>query len=88
MEDIDPENLPTFQMPPSIIQKLYEFTGSTQETSKGFVLAYADQDGAPMILSKAGSQIVDMGIRKALEKYLIQIEEVDMPFDINDKDNS
>ena len=88
MEDIDPDNLPTFQMPSSIIQKLYEFTGSSQEASKGFVLAYADQDGSPMILSKAGSQIVEMGIRKALEKYLIQIEEVDMPFDINDKDNS
>jgi hypothetical protein len=41
-----------------------------------------------MIFTKSGSQIVEMGVRKALEKYLIQIEEVDMPFDINDKDNS
>jgi hypothetical protein len=27
-----------------------------------------------------------MGIRKALEKYLIEIENVDIPFDINDPD--
>ena len=39
--------------------------------------------GTPIILSKAGSQIIDMGIRKAAEKYLIDIENVDMPFDIN-----
>jgi hypothetical protein len=31
-----------------------------------------------MILSKAGTQIVEMGLRKALEKYLIQMEEADI----------
>lgn len=88
MEDIDPENLPAFQIPASLLEKLYDFTGDTHDSSKGFLLAYADQDGSPMIFTKAGSQIVEMGVRKAVEKYLIQIEEVDTPFDINDKDNS
>jgi hypothetical protein len=36
-----------------------------------------------MILCKAGSQIVEMGIRKSLETYLTDIENVDSPFDIN-----
>ena len=84
MSDIDPDNLPKFQIPASLIKKLYEFSGGSSDQSKGFLLAYTDQDGSPMIFCKAGSQIVEMGIRKALEKYLIEIENVDTPFDIND----
>ena len=83
MSKIDPNNLPKFQIPSDILERLYEFTGDTNESSKGFMLAYVDQDGSPMIFCRAGSQIVEMGIRKALEKYLIDIESVDAPFDIN-----
>lgn len=83
MSKIDPNNLPRFQIPPHLLDQLYEFTGDTNESSKGFILAYTDQDGSPMIFCRAGSQIVEMGIRKALEKYLIDIESVDAPFDIN-----
>lgn len=84
MSDIDPENLPSFQIPRNLLEKLYEFTGSGTDGSKGFLMAYVDQNGAPMIFCRAGSQIVEMGIRKALEKYLIEIENVDTPFDIGD----
>ena len=83
MSDIDPDNFPTFQVPSALLDKLYEFTGDINENSKGFMLAYTDQNGNPMIYCRAGSQIVDMGIRKALEKYLIEIENVDTPLDIN-----
>jgi len=83
MSDIDPENLPSFQIPQDLLEKIYEFTGSGTDGSKGFLMAYVDQDGAPVIFCRAGSQIVEMGIRKALEKYLIEIENVDTPFDIN-----
>ena len=83
MSEIDPSNLPAFQIPQSLLDKLYEFTGDTSDSSKGFLMAYTDQNGAPMIFCRAGSQIVEMGIRKALEKYLIEIENVDTPFDIN-----
>lgn len=83
MRHIDPENLNSFQMPEDLIEKLYEFTGGSHDHSKGFLLAYTDQSGSPMILCKAGSQIVEMGIRKSLETYLTDIENVDSPFDIN-----
>lgn len=83
MSQIDPNNLPAFQIPQDLLDQLYEFTGSSSEGSRGFLLAYSDQDGSPMIFCRAGSQIVEMGIRKALEKYLIEIENVDAPFDIN-----
>lgn len=83
MSEIDPNNLPEFQIPRNLLEKLYEFTGSSNEASKGFLMAYVDQNGAPMIFCRAGSQIVEMGIRKSLEKYLIEIENADTPFDIN-----
>lgn len=84
MSKIDPDNLPKFQIPQSLLEQLYEFTGSSSDSSKGFLMAYTDQSGAPMIFCRSGSQIVEMGIRKALEKYLIDIENVDAPFDISD----
>ncbi len=76
--DIDPENLTPFQIPEAFLEQLFEFTGNVDEQSKGFLLCYTDQKGSPMILSKVGTQIVEMGLRKALEKYLIQIEEADI----------
>jgi len=86
MSKVDPENLPTFQIPPNLIEKLYEFSGSSHDSSKGILIAYTDQNGSPMIYCKSGSAIVEMGIRKAVEKYLIEIEGADMPFDINEKE--
>ena len=83
MNNIDPENLSSFQMPEEILEKLYEFTGSSEEQTKGFLLIHTDQLGSPMIFCKSGSQIVEMGIRKAVEEYLSSIESVDKPFDIN-----
>ena len=43
----------------------------------------------PMVLTKAGAQITEMGLRKAAEKYLIQIEEADFPNELGgDRENS
>ena len=86
MSNVDPDNLPAFQLPPNLIEKLYEFSGNSHDSSKGILIAYTDQNGSPMIYNKFGSPIIDMGIRKALEKYLIEIEGADMPFDINEKE--
>ena len=83
MPNIDPDEIGVFQMPQDLLDKLYEFTGNGHDSSKGFLLAYTDQNGTPLILCKAGSQIIEMGIRKSLEQYLIGLENVDSPFDIN-----
>jgi|TARA_A200000159_G_C7336501_1_gene345285 hypothetical protein len=83
MANIDPEEIGVFQMPEDLLDKLYEFTGNGHDSSKGFLLAYSDQNGSPLILCKAGSQIIEMGIRKSLEQYLIGLENVDSPFDVN-----
>lgn len=86
MSEVDPENIPPFQLPANLIEKLYEFTGDSHDSSKGMLIAYTDHKGSPMIFCKAGSSIVEMGIRKALEKYLIEVEGADFPFDISEKE--
>ena len=76
--EIDPDHLEPFQVPENFLDQLYEFTGGQEDSSKGFMLCYVDQTGNPMILTRASTQINEMGMRKALEKYLIQIEEADI----------
>jgi len=74
MQDIDPDNLPLFQLPESFLDKMFELTGNGDEQNRGFVLSYVAHDGRPMVYARADSQIIEMGLRKALEKYLTEME--------------
>tara|TARA_B110000495_G_C22932208_1_gene544999 strand:- start:814 stop:1068 length:255 start_codon:yes stop_codon:yes gene_type:complete len=74
MNNIDPDNLETFHIPEGVLQELFELTGES-ESSRGFVLACVGQDGRPFIYSKSASQVIELGIRKALEDYLTEIQE-------------
>ena len=74
MRDFDPENLGQFHMHDEILEKIYELSGGTEESSKGFLLAYVNSEGEPIIHSKAPNQIVHMGLIKAIEQFLIQME--------------
>lgn len=62
-----------FKIPENYFNKLFEFTGA-DESSKGFIVAYVSQDGCPMIYSKIASPIVEMGLIKAIEKYLDEMD--------------
>lgn len=75
-EEINPDSFNSFQLPESILEKLFELTGDADH-NKGFVLAYVDQHGNPMVYTRCQSQIIEMGLRKSLEKYLISLEEAD-----------
>ena len=81
---IDPENLPHFHIPEKFLNQLYDFTGSPN-AGRGFVLSYVDDDGRAIVFSRTSSQIVEMGLRKALEKYLSQIEDIETSFDITEE---
>tara|TARA_Y100000361_G_C11157496_1_gene345107 strand:- start:1438 stop:1707 length:270 start_codon:yes stop_codon:yes gene_type:complete len=83
-EPIDPDNLPHFQIPENFLDQLYDFTGGA-DTGGGFVLSYVDDRGKPLVYSRTSSQIVEMGLRKALEKYLTEIEEGETSFDFNEE---
>jgi hypothetical protein len=77
-DDVNPESLPEFQMPRNLLSQIYEFTGSTEE-NKGFILGFVDQNGSPQIISHACSQIIEMGIRKAVEDYLSEMGGIVLP---------
>ena len=75
-DNFDEANLPPFIFPSSFLEQIFEFTGST-EGNRGVVLASVNQEGAPTVYTKADNQIIEMGLRKALEKYLLDSEEAE-----------
>ena len=76
MNNIDPENLETFHIPESILNELFELTAES-ESNRGFLLACVGQDGRPFIYNKTATQVVELGIRKAVEEYLVNLSEGD-----------
>lgn len=77
-ENLNPESLPEFSMPPNIINQIYEFSGSTEE-NKGIMITFTDQTGTPQIITQAASPVIEMGLRKAMEEYLEEISMVSRP---------
>ena len=71
MEDIDPDNLEAFHLPEGFLNELFEMTGES-ESNRGFLLACVGQDGRPFIYSKSASPVVELGIRKAMEEFLVE----------------
>lgn len=86
-QDVDPDNLPTFQMPESFMNKLFELTGNEVEKNRGFVLSYVSHDGRPMVYARAETQIIEMGLRKALEKYLAEMERAEDAQNLNSEND-
>jgi len=73
----DPNDIPEFVLPEKLLEQLYEFSG-TGDSAKGFLLAFVGQNGSPAIYTKTDTQIVEMGLRKAVEQYLEQSEQADI----------
>ena len=76
-EEFNESDLPSFVLPESFLNQLFEFSGST-EGNRGFMLTFVNQSGEPMVYTKADSQIIELGLRKAMEKYIIDSEESEM----------
>ena len=53
---------------------MFDLTGSGSDENRGFVLSYVSHDGRPVVYGRAETQIGDMGLRKALERYLMEME--------------
>lgn len=73
----DPNHIPDFILPENLLDQIYEFSG-TGDSAKGFLLAFVGQNGSPTIYTKTDTQIVEMGLRKAVEQYLEQSEQTDI----------
>ena len=68
------EDFQDFFIPESFLKELYDLTGNF-DSNRGFLLACVGQDGRPFVYSKSANEIVELGIQKALENYLIEINE-------------
>lgn len=82
-KEANSESFKQFKIPENFFNKLFEFTGS-DESSKGFIVAYVAQDGCPMIYTKVAGPIVEMGLLKALEKYLSEVDNPEESIDLSD----
>ena len=76
-QEFNGDNLPEFVLPNSFLDQLFEFSGST-DGNKGFLLAFVNQNGSPVVYTKADNQIIEMGLRKAIERYIIESEESEL----------
>ena len=83
-ENFNDNDMPSFVLPESFLNQLFEFSGST-EGNRGFLLAFVNQEGSPMVYTKTDNQIIEMGLRKAMERYLMEIEEGEVPFDSSEQ---
>tara|TARA_R110000824_G_scaffold20482_5_gene77112 strand:+ start:11343 stop:11567 length:225 start_codon:yes stop_codon:yes gene_type:complete len=57
-------------LPQSLLQKLYDATGSSTGGNKGFLLVYVNSEGDPVISGKTESSCVEMALTKLLELSL------------------
>ena len=83
--NLDPEDLPQFEIPTRLFDKIYEFSGPAEST-RGILLAYITQEGAPLIFARYGSKIVEFGLRKAMESYLQEAEDMSSVFGLDIED--
>ena len=58
-----------FTLPEKILNQLYELTGGP-EAYKGFIIAYSDENGTPIIYTNCDSQITESGLIKCIESYI------------------
>ncbi len=86
MHNFNPEDFSNFKVPQQLLEKIFELSGDS-EHNKGFILCMVDQSGKPLVFTKSQNQIVDMGLRKSLEKYLIELEESENLLDPNSGDS-
>ena len=60
-----------FTLPEKILNQLYELTGGP-EAYKGFIIAYCDEKGTPVVYTTCDSQITESGLIKCMENYLAE----------------
>jgi hypothetical protein len=75
------KEIPQFEMPSNFIEQVYELSGNADKY-KGVLLAYVSEDGSPVIYCKYDSQVVEFGMRKALEKYLQNSDDAESAYNI------
>lgn len=80
------KEIPQFEMPSNFIEQIYELSGNADKY-KGVLLAYVSEDGTPVIYCKYDSQVVEFGMRKALEKYLQNSDDAETAYSLGEEES-
>ena len=80
------KEIPQFEMPSNFIEQIYELSGNADKY-KGVLLAYVSEDGTPVIYCKYDSQVVEFGMRKALEKYLQNSADAETAYSLGEEES-
>jgi len=62
-----------FILPEKFLDRLFDLTGE-EEGSRGFIVCFVDSLGNPMVYTKTGNRVTEMGLKKALQEFLDDIE--------------
>lgn len=65
-------NVQESSIPESLINRLFDCSGSIAEGTKGFMLFYINESGVPAVYSKTDNSCVDMALHKLVELYVSQ----------------
>lgn len=60
----------TYSVPDPFLDTLWELTGTGDNNSGGYMLAYVNGDGSPVIRFRSGNQTIEMGLRKVMATFL------------------
>jgi hypothetical protein len=61
------EEDPADNIPQSLLDKIYDSTGSVNGGNRGFMLIYVNKDGCPTVTTKTENPCVDMALSKLIE---------------------
>jgi|TARA_R110000803_G_scaffold103550_1_gene171658 hypothetical protein len=64
MTDLEEEKV---DIPQSLLDKIYDSTGSVNGGNKGFILIYVNKDGCPTLTAKTENPCVEMALSKLME---------------------
>jgi hypothetical protein len=57
-------------LPQSLLQKIYDATGTASGGNKGFLLVYVNSEGSPSVSSKTENTCVEMALGKVMEIFV------------------
>lgn len=63
-----------FQLPESLLTKIYDLSGTGVNDTKGFVLCYINSKGDPMIISKFENNCVKIPLVEGLRGWVKQFK--------------
>jgi hypothetical protein len=73
MEEFEMDEQPEFNIPESLVNKLYELSGDSDKY-KALIIACISEKGCPIIYSRFDSVITELGLKKAVSDFLIKGE--------------